>query len=59
MNEKEKEYFDLQETLTGWLVVFVGCDPNPLNVNGYLSVNFSGVDLQGALLWFILISLVW
>lgn len=59
MNNKEEEYFNSQETLTAWLAVVAGCDPNPFNVNSYLSVHFSSrADLQGALLWFILISQV-
>ena len=50
MNNKEEEHINLQETLTAWLAVVVGCDPKPFNVNGYLSVHFRGADLQGALL---------
>lgn len=56
MNNKEEEYFNLQETATAWLAVAVGCGSKPFNVNGYRSVHFSGADLHGLLLWFILIS---
>lgn len=57
-NNKEEEYFIFHETLAALLAVVVGCDPNPLNVSGSRSVPFSGADLQGALLWLILISQV-
>lgn len=56
MNNKEEEYFNLQETATAWLAVAVGYGSKPFNVNGYRSVHFSGADLHGLLLWFILIS---
>lgn len=56
MNNKGEAYFNLQETLTAWLAVAVGCDPKPFNVNGYLSAHFSGADPHGPWLWFILIS---
>lgn len=59
MNNKEEEYFIFHKTLAAWLAVDVGCDPKPLNVSGSHSVRFSGADLQGALLWLILISQVW
>lgn len=58
MNSKEEECFIFHKTLAAWLAVVVGCDPNPLNVSGSRSVHFSGADLQGALLWLILISQV-
>lgn len=58
MNSKEEECFIFHKTLAAWLAVVVGCDPNPLNVSGSRSLHFSGADLQGALLWLILISQV-
>lgn len=56
MNNKEEEYFIFHKTLAACLTVVIACDPNPLNVSGTRSVHFSGADLQGALLWLVLIS---
>lgn len=58
MNNKEEEYFIFHKTLAAWLAVVVGRDPKPLNVCGSHSVHFSGADLQGTLLWLVLISQV-